>query len=107
MPLVHVALKIRGDILAKPGHKGLSVSEQDEAEYIPDSLYRVLRLLYGGQEVINSVEEAYKKDRTRRLVTSTAQDLIYGLSNGKKWTPKHISLTSTLHQATRSKDLVS
>ena len=30
LPLVHVALKIRGDILAKPGHKGLSVSEQDE-----------------------------------------------------------------------------
>lgn len=37
---------------------------------------------------------------------SVAQDLIYGISKGKKWTPKHIGLTSTLHQATRSKDLV-
>ena len=65
-----------------------------------------MRLLYGGQEAINGVEEAYEEDRARRLVTSTSQDLIYGLSNGKKWTPKHICLTSTLHQATRSKDLV-
>ena len=106
LSLVHVALKIRGDLLAKPGHKGLSVSEKDEAECIPDSLYMFLRLLYGGQEAINGVEETHDEDRKRRLVSSTAQDLIYGVSNGKKWTPKHIGLTSTLHQATRSKDLV-
>ena len=36
MSLIHVALKIRGYILAQPGHKGLSVSEEDEAECIPD-----------------------------------------------------------------------
>eukprot|EP00112_Aurelia_sp_Birch-Aquarium-sp1_P026470 Seg940.1 transcript_id=Seg940.1/GoldUCD/mRNA.D3Y31 product="hypothetical protein" protein_id=Seg940.1/GoldUCD/D3Y31 len=106
LSLVHVALKIRGDILAKPGHKGLSVSEKDEAECIPDSLYMFLRLLYGGQEAINGDEETHDENRTRRLVSSTAHDLIYGVSNGKKWTPKHIGLTSTLHQATRSKDLV-
>ena len=31
---------------------------------------------------------------------------MYGISDGKKWTPKHVGLAMTLHQATRSKDLV-
>ena len=39
-------------------------------------------------------------------VLSCAQDIVYGVSGGKKWTPKHIGLGSTLHQVTRSKDLV-
>ena len=34
------------------------------------------------------------------------QDLVYITSGCKKWTPKHIGLASTLHQATRSKQLV-
>ena len=39
-------------------------------------------------------------------VLNVAQDMVYGVSCGKKWTPKHIGLASTLHQATRSKDLL-
>jgi hypothetical protein len=31
---------------------------------------------------------------------------VFGVSCGKKWTPKHVGLGSTLHQVTRSKDLV-
>ena len=46
------------------------------------------------------------EEKTRKIVMSVAQDLIYGVSKGEKWTPKHIGLTSTLHHATRSKDLV-
>ena len=42
----------------------------------------------------------------RSRVLSIAQDLVYCISGGKKWTPKHIGLANTLHQATRSKDLV-
>ncbi len=37
---------------------------------------------------------------------SLGQDIVYAVSNGVKWTPKHISLGSTLHQVTRSKRLV-
>ena len=37
---------------------------------------------------------------------NVAQDLVYCISNGKKWTPKRLGLAMTLHQATRSKDLV-
>lgn len=37
---------------------------------------------------------------------SVAQDIVYGVSDGKKWTPKHIGLACTLHQMTRSKQLL-
>ena len=35
-----------------------------------------------------------------------AQDIVYGASNGSKLTPKHIGLSSTLRQMTRSRELV-
>ena len=34
------------------------------------------------------------------------QDIVYGVSTGKLWIPKHIGLRCSLHQATRSKQLV-
>ena len=39
-------------------------------------------------------------------VLSIAQDLVYSMSGGRRWTPKHVGLGSSLHQATRSKHLV-
>ena len=62
-----------------------------------------LRLLYGGQEVLNDMEY---KDNDALIKISMAHDIIYDLSKGKIWTSKHIGLTSTLRQATSSKDLV-
>ena len=107
LSLIYVALKIRGDMVTKAGHKGLSVSEYDAIGCIPESLYMFLYLLYGGQRLIESDNlEVESEEKTRHMVMNVAQDLIYGVSKGKKWTPKHIGLTSTLHQATRSKDLV-
>ncbi len=47
-----------------------------------------------------------KENKFRCNVLSIAQDIVYGVSSGKKWTPKHVGLGSTLHQVTRSKDLV-
>ena len=32
--------------------------------------------------------------------------MVYNATGGKHWTPKHVGLASTLHQATRSKELV-
>ena len=42
LSLVHVALKIRGDLMKKPGLKGLSVNEQDAIDWVPDSLYSLI-----------------------------------------------------------------
>jgi hypothetical protein len=38
LQLVHVALKIRGDLIGMDGHVGLSVSEDDAINCVPDSL---------------------------------------------------------------------
>jgi hypothetical protein len=89
-----------------PGHKGFSVSEEDAIACVPDSLYMFLRLLYGGQAALDDDSNEADEASIRRRVLSAAQDLIYGFSGGKKWTPKHIGLAITLHQATRSTDLV-
>ena len=47
----------------------------------------------------------FKQNHQERILSLT-QDIVYAVSNGVKWTPKHIGLGSTLHQVTRSKQLV-
>jgi len=46
-----------------------------------------------------------KKMTLKIRFLSVAQDLVYNFSCGKHWTP-NIGLANTLHQATRSKELV-
>ena len=106
LSLVHVALKIRGDMMETPGHKGFSVSEDGAIPCIPDSLYMFLRLISGGEEALEDDSPKSNEDLVRSKVLSLAQYLVYCVSGGRKWTPKHIGLATTLHQATRSKDLV-
>ena len=50
-------------------------------------------------------EDENQNDDDNRIL-SVAQDIVFGTSKGKMWTPKHIGLGCTLHQATRSKQLV-
>jgi hypothetical protein len=45
LSLIHLALKVCSDMMATPGHKGLSVNEEEAAECVPDSLYMFLRLI--------------------------------------------------------------
>ena len=47
LSLVHVALKLRRDLLEKPGHAGFEVSEEKAMNCIPESLYMFLKILYG------------------------------------------------------------
>ena len=92
--------------MEKPGLEGLCVSEQDAIDCVPDSLFMLLRLLFGGEALLHGETVEGKEAEARCKVLSCAQDIVYGVSGGKKWTPKHIGLGSTLHQVTRSKDLV-
>ena len=108
LSMVHVALKLRSELEEKPGHEGLSITDDAAIGCIPDNLYIFLSLLFGGTDVLEIGEnEYYERGKwTKNVIMSIAQDIIFGVSKGKKWTPKHIGLTSTLHQKTRSKDLV-
>ena len=66
----------------------------------------LLRLIVGGHAFIEDDSPGSNEEHVRSRVLSVAQDLVYCVSGGKKWTPKHVGLACTLHQAMRSKDLV-
>jgi hypothetical protein len=67
----------------------------------------LLSLIYSGDDTLHDVSNpGTETDNLRNRILSVAQDVVYCVSCGKKWTPKHIGLGTTLHQATRSKDLV-
>ena len=108
LSLIHVALKLRSDVLTHPSYQGFKVTTAAAVESVPDSLHMFLKVLYGGQDVIQTECDSVNnnEDTQNERVLSVGQDIVYGVSNGKKWTPKHIGLGSTLHQATRSKTLV-
>ena len=96
---------------------------------IPESLHLFLSVLFGGQSIFDDdvnenqdsdkscSTESEKEDDSELInylgnfkqmrVVSIAQDIVYGVSAGRKWTPKHIGLALTLHQKTRSRKLVS
>ena len=111
LSMIHVALKLRGDILSHPTYNGLNISEDDATECVPDSLYMFLNLMIGGPcQLEQDAQDGSSEDRDKSVrhcrVLSLAQDLIYTVSGDKYLTPKHIGLGSTLHQSTRSKELV-
>ena len=105
--LVHVALKIRSDLSDTAGHDSLWEGiDMDHVErIIPESLFLLLRIIFGGMTVLERDESDIDK-AICRIVCSIAQDIIFGVSNGTKLTPKHIGLGLALHQATRSEMLV-
>ena len=84
----------------------IEICEQHATDCVPDSLFMFLQLLFGGQKLLDGENAKAKEAETRCKVLSIGQDIVYGVSCGKKWTPKHVGLGSTLHQVTRSKDLV-
>jgi hypothetical protein len=100
LDVVHVALKMRSDILSQAPFKGLDVNEDSSIDSIPDSLYMFLNLMLGGQEVLeneDSEDDSSKREELRRTrILSIAQDLVYVVS--KHLTPKHVGLRSCLVQ---------
>ena len=108
LSMVHVALRIRGDILSHPRPEGIDISENRAIDCVPDSLYMFLNLILGGQKLLEEEVESNhdNKHNCQSRILSIAQDVVYTASGDKYLTPKHIGMGSTLHQATRSKELV-
>ena len=104
--LVHVMLHIRNDLKVTKCHQSWNgINEENVRSVIPDSLFLMLRLLFEGDTVLDE-EETSGERKVRNWIYSIAQDLVYGVSGGKKMTPKHIGLGMTIHQVTRSKHLI-
>lgn len=107
--MVHTAIKIRADLKKTPGHTDLwqGIDQEHVERIIPESLFLFLSLLFGGMDILEGTRENPLEDSdAKRAICSIAQDIIYGVSNHKKLTPKHIGLGLALHQATRSENLV-
>ena len=107
--MVHNAIKIRADLKKTPGHTDLwqGIDQEHVERIIPESLFLFLSLLFGGIDILEgSMENPLEDSDAKRAICSIAQDIIYGVSNHKKLTPKHIGLGLALHQATRSENLV-
>ena len=97
--------------MAHPKYTG-AVNEAEMISCVPESLFKFIRLMFGGLSLLTESpdEEGVDLERqeadTQTRVLSIAQDLAYNVTSGKHWTQKHVGLASTLHQATRSKELV-
>ena len=52
LSVVHVALKLRSDIIAHPSHQVLNVCKEDAIACVPDSLYMFIRLMMGGLSLL-------------------------------------------------------
>ena len=52
--MVHVALKLCSYILAQPSHQGLNIRKENAIAYVPESLYMFMRLMIGGQSLLEN-----------------------------------------------------
>ena len=50
--MVHVAFKLRSDIMAHHQYKGLNICEDEAISCIPDSVFMFVRLMQGGQSLL-------------------------------------------------------
>lgn len=104
--MVHVALRVRQDLLDTPGHSSAwqGIDQEHVDKVIPNSLYLFLRLLFGG---IDMVHDGIEEDnKVKQSVCSIAQDIVYAVSNRRKLTPTHVGLGLALHHAARSEALI-
>lgn len=106
--MVHTALHVRSDLEKHPGHSSgwLGINESSVKDVIPNSLYLFLSILCGGVSTLDTEDLANEDAEMNRHICSIAQDIVVAVSKHRKTTPKHVALGLTLHQATRSEQLV-
>ena len=101
--LYRVAVKVHHDIKISPNHDCIrKISKASAEEIVPESLFMLISLLCSGYQ--EGFQESHDDVKTRIL--SICQDIIFLSSRGHTLTPKHVGIGLTIHQATRSKQLV-
>ena len=100
-------MKVRNDIKISPGQESIgTIDMQSAEEVVPDNLYMLIRMLCTGKvDTTDDGNEELNIDLKRKIL-SICQDIVFLVSRGRKYTPKHVGIGVTVHQATRSKDLV-
>jgi len=93
-------------VLDKSKSIPIRISEQTAWEAV-----RTEKLVYVGFPIVYGISGSQEEeneadtDLQTRLV-SICQDIVFVASRGRELTPKHLGLGPTVHQATRSKELV-
>ena len=101
--LYRVAVKVHHDVKSAPTHDCIgNINQESAEEIVPESLFILISLLCTGCQREENKGDADLKAR----VLSICQDIVFLASRGRKLTPKHLGLGLTVHQATRSKELV-
>ena len=101
--LYRVAVKVHHDIKVSPNHDCIGkISKASAEEIVQESLFMLISLLCTGYQ--EEFQESH--DDVKARILSICQDIIFLSSRGHKLTPKHIGIGLTVHQATRSKQLV-
>ena len=77
---------------------------ENAGKVVPESLYMLIGLLCAGDATDDGAGEMDIGVKSRIL--SICQDIVFLVSKGRKLTPKHAGLGVTVHQTTRSKELV-
>ena len=99
--MVQTAIKIRTDLKKTLGHTDLwqGIDQKHVERIIPESLFQFLSFLFVGMDILEGERENPLDDSdAKRAICSIVQDIIYGVSNHKKLTPRHIGLSLALHQ---------
>ena len=107
--LLRVALKIRGDLQETPGHTVIgNIGIKHAEKVVPESLYLFLKLVCSSDEELfdDEADDGAPCNTLHARILSIAQDVVFLASGGKKKTPKHQGIGLTIHQTTRSKNLV-
>ena len=105
--MVHVALKLRSDLLNHPHNTKAKMTDDNCLQCVPEAAYMFLTLLFGGQELLDGFDEETPNAALRkRKVLNVGQDLLYAVTMGRNIPPKQYSMGLTLHQATRDDVLV-
>jgi hypothetical protein len=55
--MVHVALKLRSDIMAQPGYDIFNIGEEEAISSVPDKQFMLPHLLIGAQSLLDENEE--------------------------------------------------
>ena len=105
--LFRVAIKVRHDIKVTPGQESIGTIDIPSAEeVVPDTLYMLIRMLCAGE--VDTTDESNDELNIdlKTKILSICQDIDFLVSRGQKYTLKHVGIGVTVHQATRSKELV-
>ncbi len=107
LSLVHVALQLRGDMVKQPKNNNSKLNDENCMAYVPESVYMFLTLLLGEQDLLDGFDHNEPVAISRkRNVLSVGQDLLYAVSNGTNIPPKQYNMAMTVHQQTRSSELI-